>query len=177
MILRIEKMNWSLIAFVYLIVLLGVDHIHGDLSANEPTQNTPQLIAVDFAKATDAPRQPEYAHQLVVKFRDELKVRANDGNVSAQKAEVKIFTNELSRLQRLQFKQLVQVPQERILQLEEKAFKKSGRRQSDLLSMMVVDAPKGELQQIANALHDSEFVEWVEFEMLNPPPPLSLIHI
>ncbi|MEM9410961.1 MAG: S8 family serine peptidase [Planctomycetota bacterium] len=125
----------------------------------------------DRVKPGKPPVEPDYTNQLVVKFRDDIRARSQVGKFVSRSVETNRIVSELADLHHVQFEQLIHLDENKIANLEAKAFANSGRKQPDLSSMMIIQAPKEELQQIATKLHDSEFVEWVEFEMLIPEPP------
>ncbi len=118
------------------------------------------------------PRQPKFVHRLIVKFRDQLLARAVDGRVLTLDGEVDLVPARLKRRQPVRFKPLLDLPPEMIAWLETRAAANSGLAQPDLASMMLVEADPAALGDIAALLHASELVEWAEFEMVNPLPPL-----
>lgn len=124
---------------------------------------------VPLAKGALTP-QPEFDHRLIVKFNDELLARAVDGRVMTVAGELDLIPARQEG-QPVRFGQLVDLPPETIALLESRAAIRSGVAQPDLSSMMWVDADRRDLAAIAAHLHQSEQVEWVEYEMLNPLPP------
>lgn len=118
------------------------------------------------------PVRPAYEHMLVVKFRDDLLARAIEGQiVSLARAQINIAA-DVAANHGATFTQLIQLSPERIRFLEDRAQQARGVAQPDLAGIMRVDAPPDRLQAIADALHASELVEWVQFDEVNPPPPV-----
>lgn len=119
-----------------------------------------------------APSQPEFEHRLVVKFKDVIRARAKNGALSTLSTRADLICQRLVRHNGAKFNQLLQLEERKLIELSDRAFAKSGRTQPDLASIIVVDAPTAELQAIADSLHKSKDVDWVEFEMVIPPPPI-----
>jgi hypothetical protein len=136
------------------------------------------------ARPVAPPVAPDFPSRVVVKFKDELKVRARDGRLTgvgvapgAARGPAKDrgqFADRLAALgldPAIEFVQLLQLPQERLAFLEERARKASGRAQPDLASMIELRGPREAMDAAVAALHASPLVEWVQYEMLTPPPP------
>jgi len=113
--------------------------------------------------------------RLVVKFHDGLLARAERGELHFKADEkthvMHILWIEGLRKMGVQFEPLIQLPEEKLWFLELRAELSSGARQPDLASMMVVQADAHWLPLVACELLASELVQWVEFEMITPPPP------
>ena len=131
----------------------------------DAAQQPPALIARAARLAEAVPAGQLDNYRVVVKFKDALRMRAVDGRaVGAVAAAVAIDP-------RIRFEQLIRMPQDRLDFLEARAFANSLRAQPDLASMMELVGP-AELMPLAFAsLKASPLVEWVEYELLTPPPP------
>lgn len=116
-----------------------------------------------------------YEHRLIVKFKDNLLVRAD-------KQTGKIFTfaggadissvQELSRQHNIKFSQLINLPVDTLNYMQQRAAVVSGITQPDLAGMMIVHVvEKQNLQLIANALHNNDAVEFIYFQQLLPDAP------
>lgn len=146
------------------------------------------------------PAEPDFPYRVVVKFKDglgvravggrlvdaaggggarssgadasgsEKKTRAPDGLKVAGKQHAPARLPELDPT--IEFVQLLQLPRQRIDFLEERARKASGRPQPDLASMIELRGPREAMPAAVAALHASPLVEWVQYEMLTPPPPV-----
>lgn len=138
-------------------------HRDGALHPREPLKKSARV------------ERPEWDHRLIVKFRDDLRVRAlDDGRLeSLAGADLHPIT-ALAERNRASFTQLIALPRERIDQLEARAAARSGRAQPDLAGMMRIDAPDAELQRLADVLHESPLTEFVYFQELTPPPPNAI---
>ncbi len=140
------------------------------------------LLCVPTAVADDAflPRVPlakepvlalpAEPSRLVVKFRDDLLVRATPAGLVSLAGAEPAAALPLARAG-ASFSQLIDLPGETIAFLEQRAALSSGRAQPDLAGMIVVDAPDALLLPIALELNASPLVEWVQFQELLPPPP------
>lgn len=114
-------------------------------------------------------------YELQVKFRDNLKMRANvDGGVqSLVKASVDNVARTAASLN-LQFEQLIKLPDAKIEKIEQRAAATSRIEQPDLRGMMVARIQGATSEQLlfaAEALRNLAEVEWVQLTELNPPPP------
>jgi hypothetical protein len=115
--------------------------------------------------------QPDYAHQLVVKLRDALRVRCSgDGVVSLSSGDLSEIETIAGRHQAT-FSPLINLPQQKLDFLEQRAARISGISQPDLAGMMVVHAPAECLQDVADELNASPTTEFVCFQQLIPAPP------
>ncbi len=134
-----------------------------DRATLRPRQPLPKLAAV---------KQPTYEHQLVVKFRDDLLVRANaaGGIDSLAGQDLSSLTTTIAESQ-ASFSRLIQLVDDRIMTLQQRAERLSGNAQPDLAGMLVVHADVDKLRGIAETLRASALVEFVAFQMLFPAPP------
>jgi hypothetical protein len=119
-------------------------------------------------------------HRLIVKFNDELLVRAD-----AQGRLVSLAGVTMTGMDELHgdlgtsliYSSLLVVDPTILNQLESRAAIRSGRAQADLAGMLIVDldeASTKELERVGQALNDSPLVEWAWIELLNPAPPGDL---
>jgi len=115
--------------------------------------------------------QPAVEHHLVVKFNDDLRARCVGGLVVSTDEGATRFSAGLATEHNLQFRQLIKMDRATLDAMAKQAAESSGKKQPDLCAMMVVDGAREELQQVALTLSDSQYVDWVEFERLTPPPP------
>jgi hypothetical protein len=158
------------------------------------------IAAPAVAVEVKPPAEPDFPYRVVVKFKNDLKVRVVGGRLvdagrsggarsddadaseSAKKGRVadglKLAGEQAvpARFPELdpsiEFVQLLQLPQETIEFLEERARKASGRPQPDLASMIELRGPREAMPAAVALLHASPIVEWVQYEMLTPPPPV-----
>jgi len=140
------------------------------------------VLALPLAHADDAllprtplPKEPAIAlpaepSRLVVKFRDDLLVRAAPAGLVSLADTDPAAALPLARAAAT-FTQLIDLPDDTIAFLEQRAALASGRAQPDLAGMLVVHAPDALLLTVAVELNASPLVEWVQFQELLPPPP------
>ncbi len=114
---------------------------------------------------------PAYPHQLVVKFRDTLRVRNSAAGLASLAGGDVSDVQALALREHVTFSSLINLPAQKLLDLEHRAAARSGVAQPDLAGMMVVYAPANALQRIANELNASPTTEFVYFQELRPPPP------
>ena len=111
--------------------------------------------------------RPQWNGKLGVKFRDDLRMRADlvpadtvrsANPAAAQQASevVKAFGGSM--------RQMLRKTPEQLRELERRAERYSGKAQADLASMMYVDVKPEQLLEAARALNDLDIVEWVEIE-------------
>lgn len=118
--------------------------------------------------------RPQEEHCLVVKFRDHLGARAVKGKLRLAHGEAEFFSAELEEeMARMGvgFEQLVQLPDDTLQFLELRGAINSGIEQPDLASLIVVDAPDVLVETLAFSFFACDEVEWIEYFILNPPPP------
>jgi len=139
--------------------------------------NEDQVWPNGYAPRQELPKfsnlvQPDYPHQLIFKFRDHLLVRADENGsvISLSNGDLSPISN-WARESGISFRQLINLPDETLMFLEDRAATNSGIAQPDLAGMMIVDAPHNQLQVIANALNASTLTEWVYFQELMPALP------
>jgi len=143
---------------------------HADVTSVEPT--SVETTSVETTRRTVVaakrlkPAVPDAPHRIVVKFKDALRMRAIDGRLLGAGAPVEMAVDA-----RVRFQQLIALPEERLDFLERRAFAHSGRPQPDLASMMELTGPADALPAAVAALRASPLVDWVEHELLAPPPP------
>lgn len=130
-----------------------------------------------------APRRPAAKHRLVVKFADELRIRAtSNGAVRSDTRSPAASSNasavaQLAQRFGIKFAPLIKLPEERVASLQTRAALASKRTQPDLAGIMVASVPDARMQEAANALHASPLTEFVYFEELAPPPPQACADI
>ncbi len=121
----------------------------------------------------EAIQKPEFEARLHVKFRDDLRVRADRGELRSH------AHGDLGRVRALQgrygltFQPLLLLPQETLDFVEQRAAQNSGRSQPDFGGVMVVSGPDETLEEAAKALLDLDETEWVQFVDAQPEPQCS----
>ena len=153
----------TLFAFILIASLAYRLSAANELAARQPIKNVP-LFALDG-----------YQHRLLVKFNDDVRMRAlPDGDLqSQQKADIAPL-RQFAASRSLRFAQLIALPAEEIELLETRAAERSGVAQPDLRGMMAVtidDVDKNKLIAIGTELQKLPEVEWVYIEHLSVPPP------
>jgi hypothetical protein len=147
------------------------------------------LVFSGLGSATELlPRRPfdpeplvisdRFDHQLVVKFRDGVQARAReDGAVESltgrDLAEVHTVAHELG----LSFSPLIDLSEEKLRGLEDRAAARSGREQPDLAGMLVAAGPSSDSARLlaaGEALQALPEVEWVSLEAVGVPPPFDI---
>jgi hypothetical protein len=118
---------------------------------------------------------PGLTHRLVVKFEDDLHMRAlRDGSLqSASKADIGSF-QQYATSHNWNFRQLLDLSDDKIEFLESRAADRSGVTQPDMRSMMIVesvDASGEDLLALGKQLQQRPEIEWVYLEPLGVPPP------
>lgn len=125
-------------------------------------------VSTDIVLPVDPRTQaPLWTGGLVVKFRDDLKVRADRGPVQfAATADGRALPEIESTLKTVggTIRQAINRPVSDLEQLQARAFARSGKVQPDLASMMYVDVSPGQLLETARAFNDMDIVEWVELD-------------
>ena len=110
---------------------------------------------------------PQWNGRLSVKFRDDLKVRAelvpSEFVRGADGMPIPAVT-ELLRTVGGSMRQMLRHTPEELRQLEIRAERKSKRAQPDLAGMVYVDVTPDRLLDTARAFNDLDIVEWVEIE-------------
>jgi hypothetical protein len=115
--------------------------------------------------------RPQFDSELSVKFRDDLKVRAVNGNVASAAGSNLAAAQQVQQQFGLSFEQSIELPQATLDFVETRAAQVSGIAQPDLAGGMIVTGPADTLEQAANALLGLAEVEWVEFVLPIPEPP------
>jgi hypothetical protein len=119
--------------------------------------------------------EPTEQFQLEVKFLDELKVRADDGDLySLVSADLSVIES-VQGTYSLTFAPVVALSEETIASIVARAETMSGRAQPDIAAIMQVNGPAEELEAAANALLDLDETEWVAFVIAEPEPPCEAI--
>ncbi len=118
---------------------------------------------------------PGRQYELHVKFRDDLKVRAQlDGRImSLQKASI-VRILQVTNALNIKFQQLIQLPDAKIEKLEMRAAQTSRIEQPDLRGILIArieNASVGQLAAAAEAFQELPEVEFAHLSELNPPPP------
>jgi len=140
------------------------------LAAGEPAQRlTPRTPA---AKPADVER-PAHPSFLTVKFRDELKLRAQHGGLFSEVGTDVPSVRAVADSHRLDFETLIQLPQYKLDRIEQRAARRSGVAQPDLAGMLVVHGTTDAVDRAARELLALDAVEWVYFSELAPEPPCS----
>ncbi|MBL9141432.1 MAG: hypothetical protein JNK53_06150, partial [Phycisphaerae bacterium] len=110
---------------------------------------------------------PLWNGRLVVKFRDNLKVRADRGPgrfVASTDASVTPAVDAALTAVSGTIRQALNRTPDELRTLELRAANKSGKPQPDLASMMYVDVPPGSLLDAARRFNSMDIVEWIEIE-------------
>ncbi|MEL7474230.1 MAG: S8 family serine peptidase [Planctomycetota bacterium] len=122
-----------------------------------------------IAKPAEITR-PGFESRLVVKFRDELGVRARNGALVALRPIR--GARAIERAAPITWRPLIDTDEARLAEIETRAADRTGVRPIDLRSMVTIDAPEAELEAIARRLLALDEVEWVDFEptvVIEPP--------
>jgi len=113
--------------------------------------------------------------RLTVKFKDDLKARSRvDGAIASKMGTLMPFVAQLRSKYNLQFRPLIDLPEERLSDLEARAAQRSRRMQPDLAGMMIVDVPHATedlLVRVGEELQALDTVEYTYIETLQQPPP------
>lgn len=122
-------------------------------------------------------------YRLVVKFRDDVRARAEAGGVVSLAGADLAQVHQLAEESRTTFSPLIGLPTAEVAALEARAAERSGRQQPDLLGLLVVDLPGGlgmaggearDLERAGEALQALDVVEYAHIEALGPPPPFDI---
>ncbi len=119
-----------------------------------------------------------FEHRLIVKFSDEYLMRAlADGTLSSlQRLDISEFSRLVTARQ-LRFQQLINLADDKIDLLENRAAEMSGIAQPDLRGMMVVlcsDTTVAGLISLAREIQQRPEVEWAYIQNLGVPPPTDI---
>jgi len=138
---------------------------------------------VPYPKATvralplpdDSLTSPPGGYRLTVKFEDRARVRATEAAGLRSLAGVDLVEVErLADAYGLRFARLIQLPEDDLAALSERAAARSGRAQPDLSGILIVlvedDSPR-RLEQIGEALQALPVVEYAYIQTLGVPPP------
>lgn len=113
-------------------------------------------------------------YRLIVKFRDELKVRAHKGRLVLKDATGVRNISEVTQRFGMTFSLLAKLPKEKLKYLEDRAAKRSKKAQPDLAGIMIVhmqDTSPEALEAAGEALQALDEVEFSYIQTLNVPPP------
>ena len=129
------------------------------------------------------PQRPQAKHRLVVKFTDDLRIRAtpNGGvrsdatSIAAQSSAAAV--SQVAQPFGMRFSQLIQLPEQRLEALRTRAAQASNEAQPDLAGILVAEVSEADMQAAADALHASPLTEFVYFQELTPPPPQACVDI
>ncbi|MCI0365957.1 MAG: S8 family serine peptidase [Phycisphaerales bacterium] len=117
-------------------------------------------------------QRPAGESQLVVKFKDQLKMRANpDRSLRSNSAVALTEVNAVRDQFGLQFKPLFRKTEADLTAFEKRVADYSGKAQPDLAGAMYVEGNADTLQAAANALLSLESVEFAYFHV--PPVPFG----
>jgi hypothetical protein len=119
----------------------------------------------------DSLTRPEEPNRLEIKFRDDLKVRASDGNITSLTGSDISDVLAVRTDHALTFEQLIILPQTDIDTLEAEAAKISGFAQPDLAGMMIVRGGDGIIEIAGNELLALDQLEWAQFVILQSGDP------
>jgi hypothetical protein len=119
----------------------------------------------------------ESPYRLVVKFNDDVKARAQNGEVRSLAGVDLSDVRNLARTLGATFSPLITAPEAEVAALEVRASQRSGRDQPDLLGILVVrleDAEAARLEAAGEAFQALDLVEYAHIETLVPPPPFDI---
>lgn len=161
--LTIIRTGFGLLA---LVLGLSVPSAGSELAVRRPLAHEP-LLAHD-----------EFVQRLVVKFRDEIRVRpTSQGQAQSLVGADLSSLNNLLAAQGCKIEPLIRLSAEVLERLESRAAARSGVAQPDLAGMVRVECPgatSSRLVEIGTALEQSDRVEWVALTCLGVPPPTDL---
>lgn len=146
-------------------------------------QDATALVARTPFTKSKAPKRPSFKHRLVVKFADDLRMRATQsGSVRSDSHTPNALSNaaavsQIAQRFGMKFSPLIRLPEQRIATLQTRAALNSKRVQPDLAGIMVAEVPEARVQAAADALHASPLTEFVYFEQLMTPPPQTCADI
>jgi len=148
-------------------VIIGIHFfvlwLHGEVSAQA-------LQARSVPSKPGRVVRPLSDSKLWIKFRDDLKVRAENGNVTSRAGANLATVQGLQQRFQLSFAPSVNLPQETLDFVQARAAQMSGIAQPDIAGGMIVSGPAATIQDAANALLALDELEWVEFLMPNSEP-------
>jgi hypothetical protein len=175
-----NRPSWArtpLAAFLLIAASLGLAQAQtSELTPRVPLAQMP-VKAVSLPPGGTIVAVGESPYRLVVKFNDDVKARAEDGELrslsGADLSDVRNLALEL----RATFSPLIKVPSAKIASLETRAAQRSGKAQPDLLGMLTVhlsDADGSRLEAAGEAFQALPQVEYAHIETLGPPPPFDI---
>jgi hypothetical protein len=136
------------------------DSADGDLPSLTARQPLPPIVSAELA--------PD--DLLIVKFRDDLKVRSTAGTASSRTGASVVDINTVLADFNATVRPLVEWPEEKFAALERRAALRSGKAQPDLAGIMLVEAG-GDREALRDALADLPEVEYVYFTRSEHEPP------
>lgn len=142
-----------------------------------------QTLGVRKALGKSKPQRPKGKHRLVVKFKDDLRVRAttSGGLLSDVKSPAALSNasavTQIAQRFGMRFSPLIQLPEQRLETMKTRAALGSKHQQPDLAGILVVDVAEARLQAAADELYASPLTELVYFQELTPPPPQTCVDI
>lgn len=116
--------------------------------------------------------------RLLVKFRDEWRVRTNLGRLTSHGSAELERLNAWANSAGLRFQPLIRLPEQALSDLEMRAQARSGQPQPDLAGHLILEplagaaqVPSEQLAEWVAHLEASPAVEWTYLEHLGVPPP------
>jgi serine protease len=171
------------LTFSFATALVGCSSESSDreLEGNLGRTTEPLNARKTFGKTK--PQRPKGTHRLVVKFKDDLRVRstASGGVLSDAKTPTALSNasavTQIAQRFDVRFSPLIRLPEERLETIKTRATLASKQQQPDLAGILVAEAPDARLQAAADALYASPLTELVYFQELTPPPPQACTDI
>ena len=144
--------------------------------AEEPTARAP--LPKHIIRVPDAMNFPMFDYRLTIKFRDAWQVRSlSDGSIVSKAGKDISSAQSIIGQHQLRLSALIQLPEEAIARIEQRAAAFSGNAQPDLLGMMVVNIPKDrnhQMVEIGELLQNQPEVEYAYIETIGTPPPADI---
>lgn len=115
--------------------------------------------------------------RLVIKFKDKYKTRIKNGDLSSLTSESLSDIQGFAQQRQIQFRPLINVPEEKLQSLKDRAFKNTQKPQVDLGGYFIVDIPNADdakLAKLADDLKQQSSVEDVFIENLLMEPPADI---
>lgn len=165
------------VAVCVLSLILLTASFEEDASAQESSYRKPgpksKVRALPLYVGPQA-RLKQGHYRLIVKFRDDLKVRAHKGHlVLKDPTSVKNFLEVTHRFG-MTFSPLAKLSKEKFKHIEDRAAKRSKKAQPDFAGIMIVhmqDTSPVTLETAGEALQALDEVEFSYIQTLNVPPP------
>ncbi len=121
-----------------------------------------------------------YEHRLIVKFKDEVKARATMNSGITSLAFDNSYLTSLDRVMNqfdMSFSKLIQLPDEKLNQIQRLAATRSDVEQPDLSGMVIVDIADptdANILAAGKTLQGLEMVEFAYIQSLGVPPPTDI---